>query len=175
MIGYELILKDKENINIDNPNVIKIGGKPTYVPSEESDGYFLMEIYNIDIIGGREDILCWQIYQDTEFGGEPEVIEITKGAKLYDDNENIVKLRRWITEYDVTYIEKNWPDEVEGFYDDDISQIKGNPGEEITEWCDEVGAEYLGVIYEMFCPYGDFSFGSMWMVIGMVDGTLVVE
>lgn len=62
----------------------KIGGYPTHLPPNdvESYGYFLMQIYNSEIYNGRQDILCWQLYQLTEFGGATEIVEVPVGAKL---------------------------------------------------------------------------------------------
>lgn len=147
--------------------IAKIGGMPTYMPDDADNiiDYYVMEIYNSKIIDGNEDILCWQIYQDSEFGGViTEVIEIKKGAKPYV--EGSVPLRRWIKEYNVSY------EEGEKEYK---SMIKGNPGEDIMEECASLGINYLGIIYEDLCPYCDLSFGTEHYVLGLENGTLVVE
>lgn len=60
--------------------------------------YFVIEIYNTEVIKGEEDIIGWQFYQDSVFGGIiTQVVEIKKDACRYEKNK--VPVRRWIDEY----------------------------------------------------------------------------
>lgn len=181
MKGYELKIKEiaDEKENNDKHIIGKIGGNPTYLPDEYEDivDYFVMEIYNTEVIKGNEDVIGWQLYQDTEFGGIiTEVIEIKKGAQLY--KENMVPTRRWINEYLIYCEEKTWEDDIpedEIWEEQLISMIYGNPGKDIFDECEFSELEYLGIIYEDLCPYCDFSFGNEYIILAKSkDGNIIV-
>ncbi|MDR5588960.1 hypothetical protein [Clostridium aquiflavi] len=152
--------------------VDKIGGDPTHLPPEDIDviGYFVMQIYNNERISGNKDVLCWQFYQD-EFGGPMDVIDIPRDAKLNTSKQ--IKKRRWIDEYLIKYeeIEENIVNEKEEY----ISVIGGKPNEFIKEDCENENAQYVGIIYDDLCPYGDLGLGYDYMILAKdSEGSLVV-
>lgn len=180
MNGYELKAKRivDRNGNKDKNIIGKIGGNPTYLPDnyKEIEDYFLMEIYNNGVVK-NEDVIGWQIYQDMELGGIiTEIIEIKRGAKL--NEENVIPTRRWIDEYNIYYEEKTWKDYIsveELMGTERKSMIYGNPGEGIFEECELSKVEYVAIIYDDLCPYGDLSFGYEYFIIGMDnDSKLIV-
>ena len=159
---------DKAKIGVD-----KIGGNPTYKPTNIPEAgaenwHFLMEIYNKD--ENDSDIICWQFYQG-EFGGPiSEVIEIHKGAELYNSETQMIKKRRWIDEYEISYEKMN-----DDFEKTGVSMFGGNPGEDVLNDCKEEQLEYIGVIYTDLCPYNDLNFGYESVIIGKnKDGKIVV-
>lgn len=173
MKKYIMHVKKIENevVNLLGEGNDKIGGDPTYLPPEDVDidGYFLMEIYNNKRISGKENVLCWQFYQE-EFGGPiMDVIEIPIGAKINKDKK--IEKRRWIDEYIIEY------EEIEDSIANDeecISAIGGTPNEFIKEECEYENVEYVGVIYDDLCPYGDLKLGFDGVIIGKdSEGNLV--
>lgn len=158
-------------------DVDKIGGHPTYLPPENTDifGYFVMELYNKEPIHGREDVLCWQFYQD-EFGGPiVNVIAIPKGAKHNIDKK--IPIRRWIDEYIINY-EEIEEDESEfddvAYYENYISAIGGKTDDDILDDCECAEVEYVGIIFDELCPDNDLNLGYMHTIIGLdSDGNLV--
>lgn len=160
-------IMEVEKVNAENENsgkgVDKIGGLPTHLPPQDRKiyGYYLMQIYNNERISGRQDVLCWQFYQD-EFGGPiTDVVEVPVGAKLYEGEQ--IKKRRWIDEYIIKYyeIEDNQDSDEEEF----LSSIGGTPDEYTLEECKDMDMEYVGIIYEDLCPYGDLSFGMQCIIL----------
>ena len=159
-------------------NLDKIGGNPTYMPpdlEEVNDEYYFMEIFNTERIGGKEDILCWQFYQDMEFGGIiSKVVAIPLGSELY--SENIIKKRRWLDEYYIHY------KDIEIYNEEDtyvsmlggIPMDEGKPDEYILQECEDRNLRYTGIIFEDLCPYNDLNFGSQFYILGMdEEGNLV--
>ena len=161
MNGYVLKVKKSEKTI---KGTDKIGGYPTYMPSNPpqagpTKGHFVMELYNRD--RDDSDIICWQIYQG-EFGGPiSDVIEIHKGASLYNEDDAIIEKRRWIDEYEIIYEKQEDSNVLEG-----ISMIGGDPGEEVLEACKEEGIEYVGVIYTDICPFNDLNLGYESAILG---------
>ncbi len=138
-------------------NTDKIGGFPTYMPEKiptptGTSGHFLMEIYNHGFV--NEDIICWQFYQG-EFGGPiSEVVEIKKGAALYDDKSKLVKKRRWIHEYPILLEPCESVDAQEG-----TSRIGGTVPQVAIKDLKKKKIQYLGIILEEFCPDKELNSG----------------
>ena len=88
-------------------NQDKVGGYPTYMPDHipevnTTKGYFLMEIYNHGY--SDPEIICWQVYcMEKSAAYISDVIEIRKGAPLYDESSKLIKKRRWLHEFPLTF------------------------------------------------------------------------
>lgn len=129
----------------------KIGGYPTYLPDEipEADDYggnFFMEIYNHGFTD--PDIICWQIYSgDMSSGVFSHVIEIHKGAKLYDDSSKLIRKRRWLHEFPLIF-EPCDPKNL----DETMSRIGGKVPQLAKNALKRKKITYLGVITEKITP-----------------------
>ncbi len=136
-------------------NQDKIGGYPTYLPDsipapDRYRGHFLMEIYNHGL--DDEDIICWQFYQG-EFGADiSHVIEIRKGALLYDDSSKLIEKRRWIHEYPLILE----PCETEEAGEDN-SRIGGIVAKKMAAFMKRKRIRYVAVIKNDLCPNNELN------------------
>lgn len=95
-----------------------------------------------------------------------DVLEIPVGAKLNTNKQ--IRKRRWIDEYVINYQEVEETEEY-------ISVIGGKPNEFIQDDCESEDLEYVGIIYDDLCPYGDLGLGYDYALIGKdSNGSLVV-
>lgn len=161
MQGFIICIGDASDTPIKNTD--KIGGFPTYEPSKIPkatmiSGNFLMEIYNHGF--GDEDIICWQFYQGEKGGTIEEVIEIRKGAPLYDDKSERICKRRWIHEYPIRFE----PCE-SGQLNEGVSRIGGAIPSIAVKDIKRKKIQYLGTILKDFCPNDELSVG-LDVVIG---------
>lgn len=143
----------------------KVGGLPTYMPNKiprptPISGYFLMEIYNHGF-DDDEDIICWQFYQGEKGGFIDEVIEIRKGASLYDDKSELICKRRWLREYSIQFeaCESNQLNE-------NVSRIGGDIPSVAVKDIKRKKIRYLGTIKEDFCPNDELGLKDYDIVIG---------
>lgn len=86
-----------------------------------------------------------------------DVLEIPVGAKLNTNKQ--IRKRRWIDEYVINYQEVEETEEY-------ISVIGGKPNEFIQDDCESEDLEYVGIIYDDLCPYGDLGLGYYYALIG---------
>lgn len=138
----------------------KIGGFPTYLPDEipeadEYSGHFMMEIYNHGY--ADPDIVCWQLYAMEFSAYISHVIEIRKGAKLYDESSKLIKRRRWLHEFPLIF-EPADPKKLDGT----VSAIGGKIPKSAKNTFKRKKITYLGNVAETIIPnkelniaYGD--------------------
>ena len=131
-------------------NQDKIGGYPTYLPDEipEADsygGHFMMELYNHGY--ADPDIICWQIYTAECATNISHIIEIRKGAKIYDDSSKLIRKRRWLHEFPLI-LEPADPKKLDGT----VSAIGGKVPKLAKNAFKRKKITYLGVITEVITP-----------------------
>ncbi|MBR3058266.1 MAG: hypothetical protein IKG93_09920 [Clostridiales bacterium] len=131
-------------------NQDKIGGYPTYLPDEipEADsygGHFMMELYNHGY--ADPDIICWQIYTGECATINPCIVEIRKGAKLYDVSSKLIRKRRWLHEFPLIF-ESADPKKLDGT----VSAIGGKVPKLAKNAFKRKKITYLGVITEVITP-----------------------
>lgn len=145
------IIKVGEASDTPIKNRDKIGGYPTYLPDEipEGDSYggnFCMEIYNHGF--ANPDIICWQLYSMKLCSGVfSHIIEIHKGAKLYDESSNLIKKRRWLHEFPLIF-EPCEPKKL----DETMSRLGGKVPKLAKNAFKRKNITYLGVITEKITP-----------------------
>lgn len=155
------IIKIGEPSDVPIRNRDKIGGFPTYMPDHipkvsKHSGYFLMEIYNHGF--ADSDILCWQIYSaETTAALISDVIEISKGALLYDESSKLIKKRRWLREYPIS-LEKCDPKLI----DDKTSAIGGKVPKKVKYAFKRKNITYLGTIRGLSVPNKEFEIDAMY-------------
>ena len=127
----------------------KFGGYPTYLPSvipadkpKTWPKQFLMEVYNHGF--GDSDIICWQFYTDKAFS-EFEIVEIHKGAALYDEASCQIRKWRWLHEFPIIYE----PVDPKKFEEKD-SRIGGKIPKNAKNKFKRKNINYLGAIYEHY-------------------------
>lgn len=153
MQSYRICIGEASNVPIKNHD--KMGGYPTYLPSTiptstRYTGHFVMELYNHGF--DDEDIICWQFYQG-EFGADiSSVIEIRKGAALYDDSSKLIEKRRWIHEYPLT-LEPCEADQA----GENNSRIGGIVSKKMASFMKRKKIRYIGVLKAGICPNDEFS------------------
>lgn len=134
----------------------KIGGYPTYLPdvipeADENSGNFLMELYNHGF--ADSEIICWQVYCAKESANQiSHVIEIRKGAKLYDDSSKLVKKRRWLREFPLV-LEPCDSKQI----DEDTSAIGGKVPKLAKNAFKRKQINYLGTILGKSVPNNEFN------------------
>lgn len=125
----------------------KIGGYPTYLPDKipekhPQEGFFLMELYNHGF--ADSDIICWQLYCMKESASYiSHVIEIHKGAPLYDDSSNLIRKRRWLHEFPL-FFEPCDPKKI----DETTSRLGGKVPKAAKSTFTRKKINYLGTITE---------------------------
>ena len=145
-------------------NCDKIGGFPTYMPPKvpvvnSASGHFLMEIYNHGF--ADEDIICWQIYQGEKGGTVSDVIEIRKGAQLYDENSKLLRKRRWLNEYPII-LEACEEDQA----DENISRIGGAIPKVAVKDLKRKKIVYFATLVKDLCPNDELGAGESDIVLG---------
>lgn len=128
----------------------KIGGFPTYLPDKIPEasnygGHFMMEIYNHGF--ADPDIICWQIYSMKVSCYVSDVIEIRKGAKLYDESSKLIKKRRWLHEFPLI-LEPADPKKLDGT----VSAIGGKIPKLAKNTFKRKKITYLGHVTETITP-----------------------
>ena len=154
----------------------KIGGFPTYIPEEipvadGNNGYFLMELYNHGY--ADPEIICWQLYCMEKSAVQiSHVIEIRKGAELYDDSSKLIKKRRWLHEFPLI-LEPCDPKTI----DETISAIGGKVPKLAKNAFKRKQITYLGTIRESLVPDNELNIDPEWIIaFGFdKDGKLHVE
>ena len=152
-------------------NQDKIGGYPTYLPEyipeiKLSCGYFLMEIYNHGF--ADPDILCWQVYCAEKTANTiSDIIEIRKGAPLYDVSSKLIKKRRWIHEYPL-FLDPCDPKKI----DERTSAIGGKVPKLAKNSFKRKKITYLGTIRGTLVPNTELAIG--YTSSGEDDGILAM-
>ena len=149
------IIKVGEASDTPIKNRDKIGGFPTYLPDEipEADhnvGYFLMEIYNHGY--ADPEIICWQVYS-AKFSANQisHVIEVRKGAELYDESSKLIRKRRWLHEFPLI-LEPCDPKQI----NEDTSAIGGKVPKLAKNAFKRKQITYLGTIRGRSIPNNEF-------------------
>ena len=144
------ILKVGEASDTPIKNQDKIGGFPTYLPEKIPEasnygGHFFMEIYNHGF--ADPEIICWQFYSQKVTCYISDVIEIRKGAKLYDESSKLIKKRRWLHEFPLI-LEPADPKKLDGT----VSAIGGKIPKLAKNAFKRKKIIYLGCITEKITP-----------------------
>ena len=131
-------------------NQDKIGGFPTYLPDKIPEasnygGHFFMEIYNHGF--ADPDIICWQLYSMKTACYISDIIEIRKGAKLYDESSKLIHKRRWLHEFPLI-LEPADPQKLDGT----VSAIGGNIPKLAKNTFKRKKITYLGCVTEKITP-----------------------
>lgn len=150
------IIKVGEASDTPIKNRDKIGGYPTYLPDEipeatENGGNFLMELYNHGF--ADPEIICWQVYCARFSANQiTHVIEIRKGAKLYDDSSKLIRKRRWLREFPLIF-EPCDPKQI----NEDTSAIGGKVPKMAKNAFKRKQITYLGTILGKSVPNDEFN------------------
>ena len=110
-----------------------------------------MELYNHGF--ADPEIICWQVYCARFSANQiTHVIEIRKGAKLYDDSSKLIRKRRWLREFPLIF-EPCDPKQI----NEDTSAIGGKVPKLAKNAFKRKQITYLGTILGKSVPNDEFN------------------